>query len=326
VSIARAQSLVVAGAALFMLGAWTPSVRAQSKVLPEVGYNYDEIETPRITGTAGAQRALSNSVSALFTNPANMVASRVYHVGAFAQLWPQANRQSYGAGAVDSLSSSQRLAGGLGATYNLQDPEGLDRTWTDLRFALAFPVSDQFYIGAGGRHMWLDQNGYGPLGPSLASGGMEDEQIVKGFAFDAGVTLKPSKEFAIALVGNNLGPAGHGFQPTSVGGGLGFGNETVALEADVVTDFVTWDETTWRAMVGAELLVADHFQLRGGYRYDPAADSHAPSVGLGYVDKAFSIDISVRHAIADQGATAVVFGFVYHLESTGLNPTPGDTF
>jgi opacity protein-like surface antigen len=326
VSLARAQCLV-AGAALFALGAVPGLAHAErSAVLPEIAYNYGEIETPRIAGTGGAQRALSNSVSSLFINPANMVASRVYHLGAFAQIWPEAQRQSYGAVAVDSLSSSTRLAGGLGATYNLEDPEGLDRTWTDLRFALAFPFSDQFFAGAGGRYLMLTQDGYGPFGPSPASGGLEDEQIVKGFAFDAGVTLKPSKSFAISLVGNNLGPAGHGFQPTSVGGGIGFGTDTVTLEADVVTDFVTWDETTLRAMVGGELLVAGHFALRAGYRYDRGAKAHAPSLGVGYTDKAFSLDLSMRHVFAEQRATAVVFGFVYHLESTGLTPSPGDTF
>jgi hypothetical protein len=295
-------------------------------VPPEVGYNYDEIETPRITATGGAQRALSNSLSALFVNPANMASARVYHLGAFAQIWPESKRQSYGAAAIDSLSSSTRLAGGLGATYNLQDPDGLDRTWTDLRFALAFPFSDQFLAGAGGRHLWLSQNGYGPFGPSLASGGLEDAQIVKGFAFDAGVTLKPSKQFALSLVGNNLGPTGHGFQPTSVGGGIGFANDTVALGADVVTDFATWGETTVRAMAGGEVLIAGRFPIRAGYRFDQAAESHAPSFGLGYVDKAFSIDVSVRHAFAEHGATAVVFGFVYHLESSGIMATPADTF
>lgn len=326
-SIARAQSLLVAGAALFACGVFADNARAErSSVPPEVGYHYGEIETPRITATGGAQRALSNSLSSLFVNPANMAATRVYHLGAFAQIWPEASRQTYGAAAVDSLSSSTRLAGGIGATYNIQDPDGVDRTWTDLRFALAFPFSDQFFAGIGGRHVWLTQNGYGPLGPSLASGGLEDEQIVKGFAFDAGVTLKPAKTFSISLVANDLGPSSNGFQPTSVGGGLGFGNEQLTLEADLVADFVTWDETALRAMAGAEFLVAGHVPLRAGYRFDQMAKSHAPSLGIGYLDKAFSIDVSVRHAFGDHGVTAVVFGFAYHLESTGLTASPGDTF
>src|SRR5688572_17142316 len=102
-------------------------VRADpSELVPEVGYNYNEIETPRISATGGAVRALSSSVHSLFVNPANLTAARVYHLGAFAQIVPEARRQSYGAAAVDSLVSSARVAGGLGATYNFQDIDGID--------------------------------------------------------------------------------------------------------------------------------------------------------------------------------------------------------
>lgn len=272
----------------------------------------------------GALRAYSNSISALFINPANMAASRVYHLGALAQIWPEASRQSYGGAAVDSIVSSAHVAGGLGGTYTLQDPDGVDRKATDLRFALAFPFSDQFYVGVGGRYLWLKQNGEGPLGDSLASGGRQDQDIVKGFAFDAGVTVKPSDFFAISLVGNNLNNPGHGFQPTSVGGGVGVGTKDVTVEGDVVSDFTTWDKNTVRAMGGLEILVADHYPIRGGYRYDDGAKSHAVSVGAGYIDRTFSAEVAVRRVVSDPGATAIFFGFTYHLEASGLTPSADD--
>src|SRR5688572_20246092 len=80
-----------------------PARADRSDLPPEVGYNYGEIETPRIAAMGGAQRAFSNSLEALFLNPANMAATRIYHLGALAQIWPEANRQSYGGGAVDSI-------------------------------------------------------------------------------------------------------------------------------------------------------------------------------------------------------------------------------
>ena len=64
-----------------------------------------------------------------------MSAARVYHLTALAQIWPESRRQSYGAAAVDSVGSSARVAGGIGATYNTQDSDGIDRKWTDVRFA-----------------------------------------------------------------------------------------------------------------------------------------------------------------------------------------------
>src|SRR5262245_40553272 len=84
--------------------ALAPRAHAEpSQLDPAVGYNYGEIETGRTAAVGGAQRALTNSTSALFLNPANMAASRVYHIGALAQIWPEARRQSYGFAAVDSI-------------------------------------------------------------------------------------------------------------------------------------------------------------------------------------------------------------------------------
>jgi hypothetical protein len=303
-----------------------PALAEPSELPPEIGYNYDEIETPRVAGTGGAQRAMSNSISALFVNPANMVASRVYHLGALAQIWPEAKRQSYGAAAVDSIVSASRVAGGLGATYNLQDTDGIDRKWTDVRFALAFPFSDQFFAGAGGRYLFASQDGNGPLESSPASEGLPDGDIVKGLTFDLGATVKPSENFALSVVGNNLSNPDHSFQPMSIGGALGLSLGDFGLETDVLGDFVTWDETTARAMVGGEGLFADHFAVRLGYRYDQGAESHAVSGGIGYIDRAFDVDLAVRRVVSGDAVTAIVFGFSYHLEASGLTPSAGDTF
>ena len=51
---------------------WSTVVHAEpSELPPEVGYNYDEIETGRIASKNGANRALGSSVSALF-DPAHV--------------------------------------------------------------------------------------------------------------------------------------------------------------------------------------------------------------------------------------------------------------
>jgi opacity protein-like surface antigen len=303
------------------------SAHAEPSELPaEIGYNYDEIETARIAGTAGAVRAFSNSISALFWNPANLAATRVYHLGAFAQIWPEASRQSYGVAAVDSVVSSARVAGGLGATWNFQDTDGVDRKSTDLRFALAYPVSDQFFLGLGGRYMWLAEDGNGPLGTSLASSGLPDKRIVRGFTLDAGATLKPSEHFAVSLVGNNLNNPDHGYQPTSVGGGVGVAFGDFSAETDMVADFTTYEETKLRAMVGLEALFADRVAARTGYRYDDGAKSHALAIGAGYIEKNFDVDVSFRRVIVGDVASAIVFGFSYHLEATGLTPSASDGF
>jgi opacity protein-like surface antigen len=294
-----------------------------SKATPDIGYNYSEVETARIAGTAGALRASSNSLSALFINPANLAATRVYHLGAFAQIWPEASRQSYGAAAVDSVVSSTRIAGGVGATYNIQDTDGINRKWTDVRFALAYPIADEFFLGLGGRYTWLYQNGLGPLGTSLASSGLPGARIVRGFSVDAGATLRPNEHFAASIVGSNLTNPDTGFQPTSFGGGLALSFGDFGGEVDAVADFTTWDHTTARAMAGLEGLFADHLEVRLGYRYDAGADSHGIAAGLGYIEKDFDVDASFRRTVVGEAATAIVFGFSYHLDSSGLMTSSG---
>src|SRR6185295_15223257 len=66
-----------------------------SRLPPEIGYDYSELETARTAAMGGALRAFSNSLEALQDNPANLAATRVYHMGGMAQFWTGANRQSY---------------------------------------------------------------------------------------------------------------------------------------------------------------------------------------------------------------------------------------
>jgi hypothetical protein len=303
-----------------------PARADRSSTPPEVGYNYNEIETPRITATNGAVRALSNSTEALFNNPANMSAARVYHLAALAQIWPEPNRQSYGLAAVDSVGSSARIGGGIGATYNTQDTNGINRNWTDIRGAISYPFSEQLFMGIGVRYLRLRQNGEGPLGPSVASSGLSGEFIVAGFSFDAAATFKPVPGLALSVVGVNLNHPDNTFQPTSVAGAIGFGKELFSLEADLVADFSTWDSTKLRAMGGGEFLLGDHFPLRAGYRFDEGAKSHSLSAGFGYIDTSFGAEIAVRRVVSGDPATAIVFGFSYHLDSGGLSQGENETF
>jgi len=326
-NLLRLQSHTFAGwvcAALLAVG--SPALAQDALSLPQVGYNYGEIETARTAALGGAQRALGNSIAALFGNPAGMATARLYHIGALAQIWPEPSRQSYGAAAVDSIVSSARLAGGLGGTYNLQDRDGVDRQWTDVRFALAYPFSDELAVGLGGRYLWLQQNGLGPLGDSLASGGLRDQMIVKAIGVDAGIVLRPTSSVALGLVSHNFNDPGHGFLPTSLGAGLGLGTDMVAVEADGALDFTTWDRTRWRGMGGATLLLADNYPLSAGYRYDSGAKSHAVSGGAGYTAREFSVELAVRRVVSGITATALVLELRYHVDATGLTPGGPDAF
>ena len=308
----------LACAAAGVLFALLPGVAGAdpSSLPPEVGWNYGEQETPRTAALGGATRAIGTDINAFFVNPAGIAASRVYHMGALAQVWPQARRQSYGAAAVDSATS--RVAAGVGGFYSTQDSEGLNRKSTDARLVLGFPLSERLLVGVAGRYLKLSQSGLGPLGASYASGGLAGENIVNGFSFDAGLSIRPSNLLAIGLVGTNLNNPGDGFRPLGLGGGIGLGRREFSIEGDVAADFTTFRKTTFRYMAGAEFLAAESYPLRIGYRFDQPLKNHAISGGLGYLDRQFGVEVSVRHSVSGDRSTAIFLGLQLFLEGLGL--------
>ena len=86
-------------------------------------------------------------------------------------------------------------------------------------------------------------------------------------------------------------------------------------------DAIVGDDATVRAEIEQALV-----PLRAGYRFDEGAKSHSLSAGLGYIDTAFGAEIAVRRVVSGDPATAIVFGFSYHLDSGGLTQGEGDSF
>ncbi len=315
----RRSTLITCGIAL--VGSLAQSVTAEpSSLPPDIGYNAGEMETPRSAALGGGVRATGSSLEALYTNPAGMPTARIYHLGGVAQIWPQARRQTYGVAAVDSVVNKQRIAGGVAANWTGQDPDGVDRDYFDLRFALAAPLSDLFFFGAGMRYLTLKQDGVprDGLSPSVASGGLRGDDIVTDLTFDAGITIKLTDHFSVAAVGTSLTEPGHAFLPLTFGGGAGFATGEFTLELDTVGDFTTYDETSMRVMGGGEVLLGDSFPLRAGYRYDQGAGTQALSGGIGYVAPEFAVDATVRGLVEGGDSLTFVLGFRYHVESAGL--------
>jgi hypothetical protein len=81
-----------------------------------------------------------------------------------------------------------------------------------------------------------------------------------------------------------------------------------------------------RFMGGAELLLADHFPLRVGYRYDEGSKLQWLSAGAGYTDRTMGLELGVRRTVSGVGATAIVVSIVYHIESAGVGSTTTDMY
>jgi hypothetical protein len=292
----------------------------------EQGYELGEIQHPRSIGMAGAMQAFGGSTTAIFVNPANLPLYRVYHLEGLAAFSPEARRQSYGGAIADS--STSRLAGGFGGSYTSMDPDGIKRQFADLRLTLAYPLGDRFSLGVTGRYLRVtQQTGSGPLGASYASDGEPDQPVFSQFTFDAGAAVQLSENFRLAISGRNLTAPGTALAPLILAGGIGWSNQVVTVEADSHVDFTTFGTARARVMVGGEVLLADKFPIRAGYRYDDGLKTHAVSLGAGYVDHKFSVDLGGRHDVAgDHPSTVISIGVRFFIDSGAAGGDSGESF
>jgi hypothetical protein len=250
-----------------------------------------------------------------------------------AQVTPETDRQVYGGTVVDSVTS--RLCGSFSFLGGWADPTGVDRSFLDMRLALAFPITERFIVGLGGRYLKLTQSGLGAFGLSAVSGGLTDPgstttprgrlPMINAVTWDAGMVIKPTDSIYIAVVGQNLTYTKNGLLPLTVGGGLGYGSESFSIEADAIADIGSWDKPTARVGAGAEYVIAGMVPLRAGYRFDQGGKLHTVSLGTGYVHPIFSIEATVKRTISSPGATTMIFSIAYHLDSSGLTKGSAST-
>ncbi len=219
---------------------------------------------------------------------------------------PEAHRQSYGGAVVDSSTSA--LAGGVAGTFNLQDPNGINRQWTDFRLGFGYALGDRFAAGGTLRYLRAQQDvDRGPLGTSYVSDGTPGSPLLNTITFDIGATVIPVDGFKIGAVGHNLTNPGARLAPTTVQGGSATAPICFRSRG---TSSATSRPTAARAfgaMLGGELFLGGHVPIRLGYRYDDGLKTHAISGGLGYVEKSWSFEVGARHDVAgDHPATMLV--------------------
>jgi hypothetical protein len=323
-------ALALAGAVAALAFLASPSAQATPmSTSPEQAYDQGEIPSARALGMGGALNALGVSTTSLYLNPANMPLARVYHLEALGAFSPESRRETVGLAIVDSILNSSHVSGGLGGTWNQMDPDGLHRVWTDVRGALALPLGDHFSLGATGRWLHIDQSvNAGPLSQSpatdLASSGSTNGPVLNALTFDAGATALLG-DFRLAVVGHNLTNPGTALAPTLGAAGIGWGSQIFAIEADGMLDFTTYGSTRGRLMLGGEVFLADRYAIRAGYRYDAGTTLSTPSLGFGYIDPKWSIELGVRHDLtSDHASTLGVVSLRYFYDATGAT-TPADT-
>ncbi len=316
-------AFVVAFAAHLTLAG--PASADPMSISPEQAYDLGEIPSARAVAMGGALNALGVSTAAVYLNPANMPMARVYHIESLTAYSPESTRQTYGLAIVDSLLSSTRLAGGLAGAWSTLDPDGIHRTWTDVRGGLALPFGDHFSLGAMLRWLRIEQAASsGPFRNSPASSGTANGPIFNALTFDAGANLS-FDSFRIGLSGHNLTVPRTALAPTTGALGIGFYTPAFALEADGLLDFNTYATVQGRIMAGGELFLADRYAVRVGWRWDSGTRLHTPSIGVGYIDPRWSVELAFRHDIVSEHAASLgVLSLRYFYDPTGATASPND--
>jgi hypothetical protein len=293
---------------------------APMSISPEQAYDLGQIPSPRPLAMGDALNALGVSTSALYLNPANMPLARVYHLEALAAYGPEDTRQTYGIAIVDSLLNAGHISGGAGATWSDFDPQGIQRQWIDGRLALALPLGDHFSFGMTGRYLRLGQaRGEGPFGPDPVSDGGKNPMLTL-ITFDAGATASIIDGLRVAIVGHNLTNPGTALAPTTAAAGIGYTTPLFSIEADGLLDFTTWGSTKGRVMAGGEVFLADRYAVRAGWRYDAGMNVNTGSLGFGYIDPRWSVEVAYRHdLVSDHASSLMVLGLRYFYDALGTS-------
>jgi hypothetical protein len=258
---------------------------AQAALSQSVG----EPTTPQSLGMADALAAGGIATSAMFINPAGVAMGQVFHTEGWWGYSVDLARHVAGVAATDSTTP---VAGGLGFTYTYTGIEGEQNNHYDLRTAIAMKFADMIALGLNLKYVRAD----------YADGVDSGHSRLNDFSLDAGAMFFYDR-FFLGVVGTNLTNLDHPMAPLALtaAGGLSLG--PARFEFDATLDWSTYDEVAPLGMkyaAGAEVLIADAYVLRAGYRYEDIPDVHGIAAGVGYVSSALAIDFGFQQDLSGQ--------------------------
>jgi hypothetical protein len=289
---------VIAVAAVLIVHA--SGARAQAALVQSAG----EPTTPRSLGMADALAASAMSTTALFLNPAGVALGRVFHAEGWYGYTNDLSRHVAGVATTDSTTD---VAGGLGFTYTYTGLEAEQNNQYDLRAALGVQLGELAALGLNLKYVRVDY----AEGLETSPGNLND------FSMDAGAMITYDR-FFVGVAGWNIINLDHPMAPLAlqVGGGLMLG--PARFEFDATMDWSTWDEEAElgvRYAAGGEILLADAYVLRAGYRYEDIPDVHGIAAGVGYVNPSVALDFGFQQDLSGaRSDTRLGFSLRYFIQ------------
>ena len=266
----------------------------------------DTFETARGMGMGAGARATATGTSALAYNPANIALARVYHIETSFQYVAGLSAFTANSAVVDSVSN--RLSAGL----SFRGFFGSDRDYAgwDSRIALGMALSPQIALGVGMRYVRMNPR-------RRAEDNTPIGEHARGFTLDASATVTPVEWLHIAVLAHNLIDLDSALAPVQVGGSAGvrLADYGFSLGLDFLVDLSTFESPELIAGLGAEYIAGEIVPVRLGYRRDRGRSLHTLTMGLGYTDQKFGIDLSLRTDVkAPDRQTELIFAFRYHVQ------------
>ncbi|MHB8416669.1 MAG: PorV/PorQ family protein [Myxococcales bacterium] len=275
-------------------------IAAQAGISP---YTLATLPGTRSVGMGDAFRAVGTSNDAIVDDPAALAMAQHYEIDGFFGYAFASPATYWNASLVDS--STTPLAVGVDYTH-IDSGASPDRFGgSNLRLALAYPLSEQFFIGVSGN--WLDMNPTGGNPPVSPEGNALHANSITG---DAAIIFKPIDILSIAAVGYNLVPVNNPYLAPLEGAlAVAVGSDTTfRAAADLVANFSA-PSTAFDFHLGGEYLIAQLVAVRAGYEYDGLFRQSFSSVGAGLVMESFAFDVSFRQQIPQWNDNALILGF-----------------
>ncbi len=275
--------------------ALSPCALAQLATAPETP------TTTRMMALGGNAQAAAQSTSGLFSNPAAMSLSRVYHVDSSILYDPSVNRWAFGGAVADT---TRMVSASLSYNFSLLDGSDSRRNH-DVRLGLSVLLTDGVALGVTGRYMNYD--GTATTNTHLGT-------AFSGLTVDVGAVVRPASFITLAVTGYSLTNPDTSLTPLSIGGGVAITPvESLNLIADTVWDLRTFDKPRMRINGGAELMLG-RVPVRAGYLYDDTRANgpvHTITGGLGYLDTSFGVEAAIRQDVAGASQTTLMLNVRY---------------
>jgi hypothetical protein len=281
---------------------------------------YEELQGTRALGMGGATRAWALGDSGPLLNPSGMSLAKVYSVEAAYEYASRLSGHFFHASVVDSTSAAD-IGGGLYYTYHNGSP-GISAAGRghghEVGGALSLPLGNSLAVGATAK--WFELSG-SDQGPRPSGGGL---------TFDTGVTVRPTRNISLAVVGSNLRDLGTGQAPRGLSYGVAFlPMPELVLALDGVTTFTREDTTGLKGtgvQGGMEWTIAPSVAVRAGGGTDPMLGVGYLSGGVSAVSDMAALDFGVRGDLFPRAAGSarnLFLGVSVRVFIPGLPGSPG---